>query len=364
MEIIKDILKTTRTAFAPDGKTLYCLRDVLGYLSLTYNSRLNDRLKGCIYSAPLETGGGAQTVKFVTLEGLLRLVFRSNKKDAITVQDSICALVASKFKSKCLLSDMPHTPKSAIELDRIYNEDCLVGMQRIPDKSIDCIICDLPYNTTALEWDEQMPMTKLWQHYKRIIKDNGAIILFGSEPFSSRVRMSMIEWYRYDWVWVKNRPTGFQHAKNKPLKEHENIMVFSPYNASHNVNGMKYNPQGLEYNPCIRKSSMNKWGSIVGVRPSHKDEYAQEYSNYPRSVLYFAKDKKSLHPTQKPMALIEYLVRTYTNEGDTVLDNCMGSGTTAIACINTNRHYIGFELSKDYYNVAVQRIADPEFADK
>ncbi len=247
-----------------------------------------------------------------------------------------------------------------IELNKIYNEDCLEGMQRIPDNSIDCIICDLPYGIINCKWDNIIHLESLWEQYNRIIKLNGVIALFGTEPFSSRLRMSNIKHYKYDWIWKKETCTGFQHAKNMPLKDFEIISIFSKGSIGHSSllgeKRMRYNPQGIIRINKISKTTKNKWSTIAGSRPSHKDYFLTEYSNYPKMVLNYKSDKNKFHPTQKPVALIEYLVYTYTNKGETVLDNCMGSGTTAVACINTGRNYIGFETDKKYYDLSVQRI--------
>ena len=247
-----------------------------------------------------------------------------------------------------------------IELNRIYNEDCLEGMKRIPDQSIDCIICDLPYGTTSCKWDNILPFDKLWEQYNRIIKSNGVICLFGSEPFSSYLRMSNIKHYKYDWIWKKTTSTGFQHAKNMPLKNYEIISVFSNGSMGHKSllgdKRMVYNPQDIVRVNKISKNTKNKWGSIAGKRPSHKERFVTEFENYPTMILEFPIDKNIGHPTAKPVALIEYLIKTYSNEGDLILDNCMGSGSTAIACMNTNRNYIGFELNKEYYDLSIKRI--------
>lgn len=233
-------------------------------------------------------------------------------------------------------------------------------MKDIPDKSIDMILCDLPYGTTDCKWDSVIPFEPLWEQYNRIIKDNGAIVLFGSEPFSTLLRMSNIKNYKYDWVWVKSNGScsGFVHAKNMPLKKHELISVFSNASMGHKSQlgdrRMVYNPQGLIYKPT-KESSAKKFGGTVGNRPSHVKEYVREYTNYPTSILEF-KSERGSHPTQKPVALLEYLVKTYTSEGETVLDNCMGSGSTGVACVNTNRNFIGYELNEDYFNIAKDRI--------
>ena len=234
-----------------------------------------------------------------------------------------------------------------IELNRIYNEDCLEGMKRIPDGSVDMILCDLPYGTTACKWDTIIPFEPLWKQYERVIKDNGAIVLFGSEPFSSRLRMSNIKNYKYDWIWNKTTFANQMCAKFQPLKIQENISVFSK--AKHN-----YYPQGLiEINKITKQGSRITDNNGGGRR---KTEYFQQYTNYPRNILEFKLDKEKLHSTQKPVDLCEYLIKTYTNKGEIVLDNCIGSGTTAIACINTGRNYIGFELDKHYFDIANERI--------
>ena len=238
--------------------------------------------------------------------------------------------------------------------------DCLELMKQIPNGSIDMILCDLPYGTTACRWDSVIPIDKLWKEYRRIIKSNGVIVLFGSEPFSTRLRSAALDLYKYDWIWVKNHSTGFQHAKNMPMKKHENISVFSPGGMGHKRllgnRRMTYNPQGIVEENHIRKTTKNKFGSIAGKRPSQKEFFIQECSNYPESVLNYPKESNAVHPTQKPVALLEYLIKTYTNPGETVLDNCMGSGSTGVACVNTGRDFIGIELDPHYFEVAKQRI--------
>ena len=229
-----------------------------------------------------------------------------------------------------------------MELNKIYNEDCLVGMKRIPDKSVDMILCDLPYGTTACKWDTIIPFEPLWEQYERIIKDNGAIVLTASQPFTTKLIDSNIDLFRNCWVWNKKISGNPLLAKHQPLKVHEDICVFSK--KRHN------------YYPQMRKGKMRKKGGgrskLFDMEMSAK--YSDEY--YPISIIEFSNAKRGCHPTQKPVALFEYLIKTYSNEGETVLDNCMGSGTTAIACINTNRNYIGFELDEEYYNASLDRI--------
>ena len=233
-----------------------------------------------------------------------------------------------------------------MKLNTIYNEDCLEGMKRIPDKSVDMILCDLPYGTTASKWDSIIPFEPLWEQYERVIKDNGAIVLTASQPFTTKLIDSNIDLFRYCWVWNKKISGNPLLAKHQPLKVHEDICVFSK--KRHN------------YYPKMRKGKMRKKGGgrskLFDMEMSAK--YSDEY--YPISIIEFSNAKRGVHPTQKPVALFEYLIKTYTNEGETVLDNCMGSGTTAIACLNSGRNYIGFELDEDYYNLAQDRIKNHE----
>lgn len=242
---------------------------------------------------------------------------------------------------------------------KLHHGDCLAVMASIPDKSIDMVLCDPPYNTTSNKWDRLIPFDAMWAELKRIIKPNKAILLFSSEPFATRLKMSNIDDYKYDWYWVKNNVTGFVHAKNMPLKNIELINVFSTGAINHegvSKKRMPYNPQGLLPVNVVRKNSKNKSGGLMSKRPSHKAEYEQNFTNYPRMTLEFNKDPVSLHPTQKPVALLEYLIKTYTSEGETVLDFTMGSGSTGIACLNTNRQFTGIELDKHYFDVATKRI--------
>lgn len=233
-----------------------------------------------------------------------------------------------------------------MELNKIYNEDCLEGMKRISDKSIDMILCDLPYGTTRNKWDSIIPLDKLREQYNRIIKDNGVIVLTAQTPFDKVLGISNIANLRYEWIWEKDSGTGFLNAKKMPLKSHENILVFYKKLPA-------YNPQMREgFKPYTTKKGHH--GSNYG-----EDKGAITSSNgtrYPITSLKFNRDKDKLHPTQKPVALFEYLIQTYTNEGDIVLDNCIGSGTTAVAAINTNRQFIGFEKEKEYFDVAIERI--------
>lgn len=247
---------------------------------------------------------------------------------------------------------------------KLYHGDCLELMKEIPDGSVDMVLCDLPYGTTACKWDSRIPAELLWKQYKRIIKNNGVIALFGTEPFSSYMRMSNIEWFKYDWIWKKNTCTGFQHAKNMPLKNYEIISVFSPGSMGHaslfGDHRMTYNPQGISMIFRERGGGTRKFGGVIGKRPCQKERYVQEAENYPKMILEFNSVSKREHQTQKPVPLLEYLIRTYTNEGETVMDNCMGSGTTGEACVKTGRNFIGMELDPVYFEIAKRRIEEAQ----
>ena len=248
-----------------------------------------------------------------------------------------------------------------LALNTIHEGDCLDLMQRIPDKSVDMILCDLPYGTTDCKWDSIIPFDPLWEQYNRIIKDNGAIVLFGSEPFSTAIRQSNLARYKYDWVWIKTKGLGFQHARNMLMKRHELISVFSKAPVGHvsllGDRRMKYNPQGVIETGEERVVTARKHSGTLGERPNQVGRTYKGATNFPTSVLQFDSVSKPEHPTQKPVELCEYLIRTYTEEGETVLDNCLGSGTTAIAAINTGRNFIGIEKEAAYIEIAKQRVA-------
>lgn len=243
-----------------------------------------------------------------------------------------------------------------MEINKIYNEDCIEGMKQIPSKSIDCIICDLPYGVlnkgnVHSKWDKPLFLPALWDSYERIIKDRGAIILFGQGVFTAELIISNRRLFRYNLVWKKgDRCTGFLNANRMPLRNHEDICV--------------YYKKLPVYNPIMRKGYPNHTrghgggtNRIYGTFDNQKNTKTKSTEKFPLSVIDIPKEHaKWLHPTQKPVAIIEYLINTYTNEGDLLLDNCMGSGTTAVACINTNRRYIGFELNKKYYDISIDRI--------
>lgn len=248
-----------------------------------------------------------------------------------------------------------------IELNKIYNEDCLTGMKNIPDKSIDMILCDLPYGSTKCKWDIIIPFDKLWEAYNRIVKTNGVILLFGNEPFSSYLRMSNIKNYRYDWYWIKNKPSGALFAKVKPMKAVENICVFYDKRPRYIPEMIKRTETELKRFAKIQVVTSGT--DLIKKKWSKSPSRTHNQFKYPNNVLNFKtvfnRDKqKTKHPTQKPVEMFEYLIRTYTTEGNLILDNCIGSGTTAIACINTKRNYIGFELDKTYFDIANKRIEE------
>lgn len=232
-----------------------------------------------------------------------------------------------------------------INKNTVNHGDCLEIMQSIEDKSIDMILCDLPYGSTDNQWDTVIPSHKLWMQYERIIKDNGAIILTSQLPFMTDLIISNRKLFRYEWIWIKNKATGFLNAKKMPLKAHENVLVFYK-------NLPTYNAQGL-----VKVKVKVKVKDTGSNYLTHNKEHIVDTENYPKDILYYDIDmKEQLHPTQKPVALFEYLIKTYTNEGDTVLDNCAGSGTTGLACLRTNRNYILIEQEEKYIEIINNRI--------
>jgi len=228
---------------------------------------------------------------------------------------------------------------------KLYNNDCLKVLPTLESKSVDLVLTDPPYGTTACKWDSIIPFDLMWKELKRIIKNKGCIALFGSEPFSSCLRTSNIKWFKYDWIWFKSIKTGFQLANKRPLKQHEIVSIFSKTQSN-------YNPQNLKiYNKINKRGNIGKNWSKLKL-----DNYIQHFTNYPSSVLKFDSLGKKYHSTQKPVALLEYLIKTYTKENDTVLDFTMGSGSTGVACKKLNRNFIGIEFDKNYFEIAKNRI--------
>lgn len=236
---------------------------------------------------------------------------------------------------------------------QLLQGDCLELMKEIPNKSINMILCDLPYGTTRCAWDIIIPFEKLWDSYKRIIKHNGAIILFGQEPFSSLLRTSNLQWYKYDIYWEKERLTNINQVRKRVGKTIETISVFYQKQPT-------YNPQMIKYEgkPRTNKVKNGKLGKLTDESEKKVIEYNDTGFRYPTQVWKYQRDclTCNLHPTQKPIALLENIIKTYTNEGDLVLDNCMGSGSTGVACVNTNRNFIGMELNEEYFKIAEERV--------
>lgn len=271
------------------------------------------------------------------------------------------------FNKKNLIRTYPLEQEQNMELNKIYNEDCLVGMKEIPDKSIDMILCDLPYGTTSCKWDTIIPFEELWEQYERIVKDNGVIVLTASQPFTSALVMSNPKLFREEVIWLKNKGASGLQAKQKHIKVHESILVYSK-KGKYTYNPIKWEVEEKQF--LTQRKTMSMYGETNNIYGNLKRKRkADDGTRNPISVIPFkvpitgAKTKKytkevdlRIHPTQKPIALFEYLIKTYSNEGETILDNCMGSGTTAIAAINTNRNYIGFELDEEYYNTSLDRI--------
>ncbi len=242
-----------------------------------------------------------------------------------------------------------YNPELHLNINKLYQGDCLELMNGIPDKSIDMILCDLPYGTTACKWDTIIPFEPLWEAYKRIIKKHGAIVLTAAQPFTSALVMSNPKGFKHEWVWDKVRPSGFQVAKYKPMQRHESALVFTSEG------------ERVNYFPIMELRDKPVKGRVVSSSESsplkYNDGKTRTYTHKnPQSIIVFPKPNRAVHPTQKPVELFEYLIKTYTNEGDLVLDNCIGSGTTAIACINTNRNFIGIELREEYYKLAINRV--------
>ena len=253
-------------------------------------------------------------------------------------------------------------------------------MSLLADDSVDLILADLPYGTTdrsgkkgsrIFKWYSVIPLDQLWDQYRRVLKTNGTVVLTADQPFTSQLVMSNLEWFKYEWIWKKSRTTGFFTANYRPMKSTEDILVFSEggaaaASAKSGRGNMTYNPQGLIEKRVKKKNSKKRLGKLLGnvdfVGANNKmlgdSEYEQKYTNYPTEILEFAIETGTIHPTQKPVPLMEYLVKTYSNEGETVLDNVMGSCTTGLACIRSNRNFIGIEKEREYFDVALERVTE------
>jgi site-specific DNA-methyltransferase (adenine-specific) len=274
-----------------------------------------------------------------------------------------------KYKEQLLIEiDKQSNEDYISENIKLYIGDCIERMNSIPDESIDLVLCDLPYGTTKCKWDTIIDIDELWKHYKRIIKKpQGVILLFGQQPFTSMLISSNYGWYKYNRIWKKNKTTQYLLANYRPMKCTEDICVFSiggAAAASKKKGNMTYNPQGLTPVNIPKKNSAQRIGKMLNqshhLGPNNKlvsdSEYSQKFTNYPNELIEFDIEYDTIHETQKPVKLIEYLIKTYSNEGDTVLDNTMGSGTTGIGCINTNRKFIGIELEEKYFKLSRHRI--------
>ena len=249
---------------------------------------------------------------------------------------------------------------TSIEFNKVYNEDCLgdidlrTGMWRIPDKSVDMILCDLPYGTTKNKWDSVIPFDKLWEQYKRIIKDNGAIVLFSAEPFTSQLVMSNLDMFRYDIIWEKQKGSDPLNANRKPLRSHENILVFYKKLPTYNPQFEYGEPYAGRKDKSVKSENFNNTNQVRG-------EGSKDGKRYPKTVIKISNEGmngKKFHPTQKPIKLCEWLIRTFSNEGELILDNCMGSFTTAIACVKNNRKFVGFEKDENYMEIGNKRLKD------
>lgn len=242
----------------------------------------------------------------------------------------------------------------------LHHGDCIEVLPTLPAQSVDAVIADPPYGTTACKWDSVIPLAPMWAELKRVIKPRGAVVLFAAQPFTSALVMSNAEWFKYGWVWEKKTPVDVFNCKNKPMRKHEDLMVFSCGTvANKSPNLMAYYPQGLQKTKIL-KTNNSVGGEVYGARPSrsNKTQYWQEQTNYPHSILRFDEATDNLHPTQKPVDLLAYLIRTYTNEGETVLDFTMGSGTTGVAAIREGRKFVGIELDAGYFDIAKRRIGE------
>jgi len=241
---------------------------------------------------------------------------------------------------------------------KLMHGDCIKRMKELPDKSIDLILTDPPYGHTPCKWDNFLDFNTMWTELKRIIKDQKTIVLFGIEPFTSKLRLSNLDMYKYDWVWIKNSATGFVNAKMMPMKLFENISVFSNGRICNQSNKkVIFYPQGLKLINEMARSPSKPSNENSYSRPSHSPYYFKKYTNYPKNVLYYSKDGHlRVHPTQKPVALLRYLIRSYTKKNEIVLDFTMGSGSTGVASLIENINFIGVELDKNYYKMAKDRI--------
>jgi site-specific DNA-methyltransferase (adenine-specific) len=265
-------------------------------------------------------------------------------------------------RARAKLAAIATIPPSGSDWCRLIEGDCLEKMVNISDRSVDLILCDLPFGNSGFGWDRPIDLAPLWQHYRRIIKPNHAIVLFASQPFATDLINGARDLFKYEWIWMKRRPTGSTHAKNKPLKKHENILVFSDGTTLHQSQSkrrMPYYPQGLVPNDGGRIVNLDKRKQIVGYRPSRQRPHLREFTGYPNSVLEFPVDELGLHPVAKPVGLLELLIETYTRPDAVVLDNAMGIGSTGIAAANTGRRFVGIEKDSEFFWIAAEVLGVP-----
>lgn len=264
----------------------------------------------------------------------------------------------------------------------IRQGNCMELMKGVEAGSVDLILCDLPYGTTdrkgkggsrIFKWDSPLPLDDLWVQYRRILSPSGTVVLFGDQPFTSKLVLSNVEWFKYEWIWKKSRTTGFLLANYRPMKQTEDILVFSQLGAAAasaktESGNMVYNPQGLIPKVVKKKNNPKRLGKVLGVtefigkgnKLLTNSEYEQKFTNYPKEILEFAAEKNTVHPTQKPVSLLEYLIETYSHHDDLVMDNCMGAGSTGVACVNTSRRFVGFEMEEEYFKHAKSRIEEAQ----
>ena len=293
-------------------------------------------------------------------------VGRRNARGSLSVRQALALIEQSKTtapttvlpeRARAKLTDIFTEPPTEPDECRLIQGDCLKEMVNISDRSIDLILCDLPFGNSGFEWDRPIDLTSLWQHYRRVIKLTHPIVLFASQPFATDLVNAARDLFKYEWIWIKHRPTGSTHAKNKPMKKHENVLVFSggaTIHQSQSKRRMPYYPQGLAPNHRDRIVNFNKRKQIVDYRPSRQKPHLREFTGYPNSVLEFPVDELGLHPVAKPVALLEFLIETYTRPGEIVLDSAMGTGSTGIAAANTGRRFIGIEKDAKFFQTAVQ----------
>jgi site-specific DNA-methyltransferase (adenine-specific) len=291
---------------------------------------------------------------------------RRNARGSLSVRQALSLIEQSKTtapttvlseRARTKLAAMATKPPTEADQCRLIEGDCLEEMGKIPDRSVDLILCDLPFGNSGFGWDRPIDLAALWQHYRRVIKPNHPIVLFASQPFVTDLVNAARDLFKYEWIWIKHRPTGSTHAKNMPMKKHENVLVFSggaTIHQSQSKRRMAYYPQGLAPNHRDRIVNFNKRKQIVGYRPSRQKPHLREFTGYPNSVLEFPVDELGLHPVAKPVGLLEFLIETYTRPGEIVLDSAMGMGSTGIAAANTGRRFIGIEKDAEFFQTAVE----------